>query len=274
MKLSQLLAYEKPEQLEKYRVLAVDASTVVSGGKIGLRWHLHYAVNLFTLNTAMFQLTGEETGETLKNYGFQENDLVLGDRIYASKSGIEHCMNCHADFVLRIRNKAFQLYTEKGNKISFTELLKGMDSEYGDFKVYFKGEDKQMHSIRICAVKKREEAFLHTQKRTARKESKKQVRYSDDTKFSSRYFFVVTSLKEEFSFEQILNLYRLRWQVELVFKRYKSILHLGSMPVKTKVSCDAWLHCKMLLALLIEKMLSEGDFFPLSSRKTEACGEK
>ena len=267
IKPSQLLAYEKPEQLEKYRVLAVDASTVVSGGKMGLRWHLHYAVNLFTLNTAMFQLTGEETGETLKNYEFQENDLVLGDRIYATKRGIEYCMNCHADFVLRIRNKAFQLYTETGDKISFTQLLKGIDSEYGDFKVYFKGEDKQMHSIRICAVKKSEEAFLHTQKRTARKESKKQVRYSDDTKFSSRYFFVVTSLEEEFSAEQILTLYRLRWQVELVFKRYKSILHLGSMPVKTKASCETWLHCKMLLALLIEKMLSEGDFSPSAAER-------
>jgi len=77
----------------------------------------------------------------------------------------------------------------------------------------------------------------------------------------------VTSLKEEFSSEQILNLYRLRWQVELVFKRYKSILHLGSMPVKTKASCEAWLHCKMLLALLIEKMLSEGDFSPSAAEK-------
>ena len=77
----------------------------------------------------------------------------------------------------------------------------------------------------------------------------------------------MTSLEEEFSAEQILNLYCLRWQVELVFKRYKSILHLGSMPVKTKVSCDAWLHCKMLLALLIEKMLSGGDFSPSAAEK-------
>ena len=72
----------------------------------------------------------------------------------------------------------------------------------------------------------------------------------------------MTSLDETFSAEQILALYRLRWQVEMVFKRFKSILNMGSMPTKTAASGEAWLNCKMLIAMLIEKLLSSVDFSP------------
>ena len=90
----------------------------------------------------------------------------------------------------------------------------------------------------------------------------KQISLSDDTKFTHQYFFVVTSLGKEFTSDEILRLYRLRWQVEMVFKRYKSILKLGSIPTKTDISSLVWLNCKMLIALLIEKILSEVDFPP------------
>ena len=94
------------------------------------------------------------------------------------------------------------------------------------------------------------------------KPAKKQISLSDDTKFTHQYFFVVTSIGQEFTSDEILRLYRLRWQVEMVFKRYKSILKLGSIPTKTDISSLVWLNCKMLIALLIEKILSEVDFPP------------
>ena len=72
----------------------------------------------------------------------------------------------------------------------------------------------------------------------------------------------MTSLDETFSADQILKLYRLRWQVEMVFKRFKSILNMGSMPTKTAASGEAWLNCKMLIALITEKLLSKVDFSP------------
>ena len=76
---------------------------------------------------------------------------------------------------------------------------------------------------------------------------------------------MVTSLGKEFTSDEILRLYRLRWQVEMVFKRYKSILKLGSIPTKTDISSLVWLNCKMLIALLIEKILSEVDFPPCTN---------
>ena len=100
-------------------------------------------------------------------------------------------------------------------------------------------------------------------KRLKRLESKKQTTYSEDTKFTHEFIFVITSLPTSVSAEKVLEYYRLRWQVELVFKRYKSLLGLGNIPTKTKESSEVWLNGKMFLALLIEKYLGEIDFSPL-----------
>jgi len=79
--------------------------------------------------------------------------------------------------------------------------------------------------------------------------------------------FVATSLPETFTAREILDIYRMRWQVELVFKRYKSILGLGSIPTKTKESTETWLNGKMLLALLVEKFPGNVDFSPPLGRQ-------
>ena len=118
------------------------------------------------------------------------------------------------------------------------------------------------HPLRFCAVKKSKEEIKKADRKLRQKESKKQTTFSEDTKLSHHYVVVVTSLPSSISAEKILSVYRLRWQVEMVFKRYKSLLGLGSIPVRTEESCRAWLQGKMLLALLIEKFLGSVDFSP------------
>jgi len=67
---------------------------------------------------------------------------------------------------------------------------------------------------------------------------------------------------ESFPEERILELYRLKWQVELAFKRLKSIMQLGQLPKTDPESCRAWLYGKRLYALLCYAIVDKGRFFP------------
>lgn len=59
----------------------------------------------------------------------------------------------------------------------------------------------------------------------------------------------------------VLNWYRCRWQIELRFKRMKSILGLGELSTKRQGSCRAWRHGKLLVALLRERRRDEAEPF-------------
>ena len=55
---------------------------------------------------------------------------------------------------------------------------------------------------------------------------------TDEAKAFNEFFIVVTSLPKKITAKQVLETYRLRWQVEICFKRFKSILDFGDMPAQ------------------------------------------
>ena len=78
------------------------------------------------------------------------------------------------------------------------------------------------------------------------------------------HLILITSLpREAFPIERLGALYRLRWQVELAFKRMKSLLRIDRLPAKSDALASAWLHAHLLFALLVEASADEtGDFPP------------
>lgn len=72
----------------------------------------------------------------------------------------------------------------------------------------------------------------------------------------------MTSLPEEIEAEKILGLYRMRWQIELVFKRFKSIFHYDEMPSKNEKTAYAWFYGKLFVAAICESLVNKGRFSP------------
>jgi len=101
------------------------------------------------------------------------------------------------------------------------------------------------------------------ERRALRKRAaKQQKRLSPTAVFLAGYFYVWTDVPAAvLDAAGVLNWYRCRWQIELCFKRMKSILHLGQLPKKRADSCRAWLHGKLLVSLLLERLLDEAEHF-------------
>ena len=116
-----------------------------------------------------------------------------------------------------------------------------------DTTLYYRSEKKvnaPLKPLRICAVRKNKEQTERAKRKTLRQISKHPHKKPTDqtTVEMSEYFVLGTSLSSwAFSAQRILELYRLRWQVELAFKRLKSIMQLGQLPKTDPESCRAWL---------------------------------
>lgn len=89
-------------------------------------------------------------------------------------------------------------------------------------------------SFRLVAVRCPEH-IANERKRKLRKKSKKRGRQPSDRQLAlCEWLVLVTSLSaEEFSIEDLWTLYRVRWQIELVFKRWKSLLGLDKSRART-----------------------------------------
>ena len=96
------------------------------------------------------------------------------------------------------------------------------------------------------------------------KSAKNHAQTKASTLEASGYIFVFTTLPvRALRASQALELYRGRWQIELVFKRLKSILSLGYLRKVDPVSARSWLEGKLFVALLIEALWAQAEsFFP------------
>jgi IS4 transposase len=81
----------------------------------------------------------------------------------------------------------------------------------------------------------------------------------------NRYVIVVTSITDAAP-ELLLDLYRQRWQIELAFKRLKSLFKYHEIPARIEASARAWFYGKLLLAALCETRVNKGRFSPSAGR--------
>ena len=112
--------------------------------------------------------------------------------------------------------------------------------------------------MRLIALRKSEAAANET-RRLLNKEAKakgRQVR--QETLIAAGFVILVTSLtQDEFTADSILKLYRLRWRIELAFKRLKSLIGLRPPPAKDPRIVKPWILAHILIALLTGPLTEE-----------------
>lgn len=83
---------------------------------------------------------------------------------------MEYCLENGGDFIFRIKNKPFNIYNEKQEKILLTDWLRTLDGDVAETRIYFKDSNKKLRPLRICAIPKTEEEIkVEDKKRKKRK---------------------------------------------------------------------------------------------------------
>jgi hypothetical protein len=259
------LLEEKPKWLKDRNVNVVDGTESV---KCGLRrqcYLMHYSLDLFTLCPREFLITDMKTGEKLANFKkFRKGDIVTGDRAYGTLPGIAYLNQHEADYVLRIRSQAFPVYNGRNQQIDLLQRLSGLkEGKTADIKAkcIING---QYEPVRICAIRKDKDSERTGLKRLKKENQRKRggTPVSKLQRESNKYIMVITSLGREATATQVLDLYRIRWQIEIAFKRLKSLFHYNDLPAKQNESAKAWFYGKLLLAALCETLVNTGRFSP------------
>jgi Transposase DDE domain len=237
-------------------VKAVDATSISEPGSTGTDWRIHYSINLANLQCDFFMLTDVGGGETWRRFPVAKGDILLGDRGYSTPVGVRHVVEAGADVVVRLNRQALPLFEEQGKSLDAVRLARKLKAkESREWAAWAKGSQDQWIPGRLIIVRRSKQAASLALKKLKRQAIRKQRRVSAKSLEATKYFFMWTTLPSSWSCQIVLDLYRSRWQIELAFKRMKSIMGLGHLPKKDPESCRAWLHGKLFTSLLVELMI-------------------
>jgi IS4 transposase len=231
------------ERFAGYRVLAVDASSLCGPGATQTDQRLHVVYDLGRGTPLSVDLTTIKCGESFRRHdSFGKGDLILGDRIYGNGRGIKHAFEKEARVLVRFEFESIRMLDEAGEKI-WPEAAKARVPESGAIEFT---------------------AFLP--------DCKRPLRVLGERNPEGEVVWLLTDLTpEELPLSEGRGLYMRRWQIELFFKRLKSLLDLDELPTRDGPSACAWIWAKLLLAALVVQVSYE--HFPPSDLAIEGEGE-
>jgi hypothetical protein len=220
-------------------------------------------MRLPSLECDQFDLTpteGKATGEKLGRFKFQKGELVLADAGYSNPPGIAAVFNAGADVCVRMNRASLPLQHGEDRPFPLLKKLQALRKagETAEWPVSVTS-GKQRIAGRLCGIRKSEDAIKRAQRRLLIRQQNGKGRVTPESEEYACYVLVFTTLpKSRASAAQVLECYRLRWQIELVFKRLKSLVQLGHVPKHDDQSSRAWLYGKLFLALLSQKLTRVG----------------
>jgi len=246
---------------EGWKVRLIDATDVQEPGSTGTAWRIHYSLSMPNMVCDHYEITDGKGGEKFGRFEFSKGELVVADRGYRHRAGVAHVIDSGANVLVRWNPASFPIENRRGVADDMLKWQRQLPkTAAGERNVQFRHEGG-IYRLRLCAIRKSRLAAETAREKARRVAKKKGYEIQSETLEYAEYVMVLCSAdRRSVSLDSALGLYRGRWQVELVFKRLKSLLQAGHVPKESDASARAWMQAKVLSALLIERTLWEGEF--------------
>ncbi len=227
----------------------IDATCISKPGSTGTDWRLHAVFDPARQAFVQFDLTDAKGAESFEHFTVTPGELWIGDRGYISCSGLRHVLNGAADFLIRAGWNAFRLRDRDAKTFDLIAALRTAEDRLDQPLVI---EDKRGASIevRLLAVRRSPEATARERQRLYAN-AKRKGKHPDARSIEAAEWIILITSLDSLPVDDVLLLYRLRWQIELAFKRLKSIGGLDQLPARTPPLARAWIATKLIIATLI-----------------------
>jgi IS4 transposase len=238
-----------------------DGTCVSKPGSTGTDWRVHGVFDLGRGGFSHLELTDQHGAEALERGAPLAGEIRIGDRNYARAPVLRRFRaqsRGTADFIVRLGWNALQLTNPAGKPFDLIGYLQCLPPDLNSHEVNLHalvGRDEPTLAVRLILQRKAPEAAEATRLALHRAAAKKAKTLNPRSLIAAEFMILATSLpKSGYSARAILAAYRLRWQIELAFKRLKSLLHIDQLPTRTERGSRSWLYAHLILALLCDDL--------------------
>jgi len=240
------------------RICIRDASVLSRPGSSGTEWKLHLGWSPFGQDATQVTLTDDKVGEGLVGATIEEGDLYLGDRAYGIWVTIKPVLENLAFFVFRVAYTNLPLVRLDNTPFDILTWLKSIDkdAEWSEITLCAR-DDEEKRPLRLVAGRIPNEKAEEARERVRKQAKKNKKEPNPHTLFVAGFCILITNLPEKFwPTTYILSLYRIRWQIEWTFRRWKSLCGLDALPAYPAPIAKPVILAKLILILLMQRNLS------------------
>lgn len=237
------------------RVRLCDATTLCCPGSKWGDWRVHVSLNLAEMQVDALTLTDIKGSEGLHHFAAAPGEILVADRAYGYVNSLTQVL-ANASCVVRVRWTDLATYTHQGKPFLVTEWLRHtfatevLTAQQVELQVQ---TPQQTFSLRLIACPLPPVQAEQARVRLRKQAQKRQSQVMPESLLVAGYVLLVTNLPPaQWSPTQVSELYRLRWQVELYFKRLKGIMHLDHLRAHDPQLARTYLLGKLLLALVLD----------------------
>ena len=271
---STALARGAPRRAEGRLIRIIDGTTVPKAGTAAKKnnglWRIHAAFELPSERFSAFELTDEKGGERLDRIPAVKGEIRIADRAFMQADRIAPILDAGADIVIRAGWRGARWLDQDGKPFDIIGALQSRGAKqrgFIDLPVWIGRKEGTALALRLVAQRKSPGATEAARVQARREAQRGRHQVTDETLVAAEWIIVVTSLSAKtFSTNDILDLYRLRWRIELAFKRLKSLIGLGGPPGKDPRSAKAWVLAHLLMSLLLEPLVDALEASPRLER--------
>ena len=246
-----------------YRLRALDGTSICQPGADRTTWRLHVGYDLASGQVDQLELTDMHGAENLQRLTYRPGDIVLADRYYARPRDLRPVIDAGADFIVRTGWNSLRLLQPNGEPFDLFAALAAQAEQESEVQVRIHegmtgAAPAEPLTLRLVIRRKEPEQAEAEQKRLL-KDAKKRGRQPDPRSLeAAKYILLLTSLPvDAFPPTDILALYRFRWQIELAFKRFKSLAGLDMLPAKKPELARAWIYARLIVAIIAERIAGQ-----------------
>jgi hypothetical protein len=243
-----------------YRLRAIDATAICQPGADRTTWRLHVGFDLASGQVDHIALTDGRGAENLQRLTYRPGEIVLGDRIYAKAQNLRGVKSEGADFIVRTGWNSLRLKRADGGAFDLFATLRAQEGQEGEVRVRVdeaSGAGTPLE-VRLIIWRKTPEQAQAEQKRLLQNASKRGTKVDPRSLEAAEYVMLVTSLSADvFPACDVLAIYRFRWQIELAFKRMKSLAGLDELAAKDPALAQAWIYARLIAFLLAEQIAGQ-----------------
>jgi hypothetical protein len=244
-----------------YRLRALDGTSICEPGADRTSWRLHVGYDLATGQVDQLELTDVHGAENLQRLTYRPGDIVLGDRCYARPRDLRPVMDAGADFIVRTGWNSLRLLQANGEPLDLFAALAAQTEQESEIQVsVHEGVEAPSEPLMLrLVIRRKDPEQAEAEQKRLLKDARKRGKQPDPRSLeAAKYILLLTSLPAAiFPPADILAIYRFRWQIELAFKRFKSLAGLDMLPAKKPELARAWIYARLIVAIIAEQIAGQ-----------------